>query len=77
MQNGNAQNVTEPDFRIKIFPGEYAGKTVFLAFSRDFIISFFCFFAQICVLTMPKTWQIQIFEKIFFPAENAGNRRFS
>jgi hypothetical protein len=45
MQNGNAQNVTEPDFRKKFITGrkcrKYAGKTGFLAFSRDFIISFF------------------------------------
>ena len=70
MQNGNAQNVTEPDFRKKFFSGrkcrKYAGKTGFLAFSRDFIISFFWFFAQRCVLGMLKTWPSSIFEKNFF-----------
>ena len=54
MQNGNAQNVTELDFRKKFISGrkcrKYAGKTGFWAFSRDFIISFFWFFAQRCVL---------------------------
>ena len=54
MQNGNAQNVTEPDFRKKIFSGrkcrKYAGKTGFLAFSRDFIIGYF--FAQTGILGM-------------------------
>ena len=50
MQNGNAQNVTEPDFGKKILSGrkcrKYAGKTGFLAFSRDFIISFFLIFCS-------------------------------
>ena len=57
MQNGKPQNVTEPDFRKKFFSGrkcrKYAGKTGFLAFSRDFLISFFYFFAQKYVLAMP------------------------
>ena len=71
MQNGNAQNVTEPDFRKKIFSGrkcrKYAGKTGFLAFSRDFIIIVFTdFFAQRCILIMPKIWPSLIFRKIFF-----------
>ena len=48
-------------------------KNRFLAFSRDFIVSFFWFFAQRCVLTMLKTWLSPIFEKKFFPAENVGN----
>ena len=60
MQNGNAKNVTEPNFRKKFFPGrkcrKYAGKNGFGAFSQDFIISFFWFFAQGCVLIMPKIW---------------------
>ena len=76
-QNGDSQKVTEPDFRKKIFSGrkcrKYAGKTGFLAFSRDFIIIFFWFFAQRCVLTMLKTWLSPIFEKNFFSAENTGN----
>ena len=70
MQNGNAQNVTEPDFWKKFFSGrkcrKYAGKTGFLAFSQNFIISFFWFFAQRCALTMLKTWQSPIFENDFF-----------
>ena len=48
---------------------KYAGKAGFWAFSRDFIISFFSFFAQRCVIGMPKTWRSHV---IFFPAENAG-----
>ena len=72
--------MTEPDFRKTYFSGrkcrKYAGKTGFLAFSRDFIISFDWIFAQRCVLIMPKIWSSLIFEKHFFPAENAGNRRF-
>ena len=67
--------MTEPDFRKTYCSGQkcqkYAGKTGFLAFSRDFIISFFWFFAQRCVL-MFKTWPSPIFEKSIFPAENAG-----
>ena len=55
---------------------KYAGKTGFLAFSRDFSISFFWFFAQRCALAMPKTWPSPIFKENFFPAENAGNRCF-
>ena len=77
MQNGNTQNVTDPDFRKKFISGrkcrKYAGKTGFLAFSRDFFISFFWFFAQRCVLTMLKTWSSPIFKKNFSPAENAGS----
>ena len=69
--------MTEPDFRKTYFSGrkcrKYAGKTGFLAISRDFIISFFQFFAQRCVLAMLITWPSPIFEKNFFPAENAGN----
>ena len=69
--------MTEPDFRKKIFSGrqcrKYAGKTGISQFPRDFIISFFQFFAQRCVLAMPKMWPSLIFEKKFFPAENAGN----
>ena len=38
MQNGDAQNVTEPDFWKKIFPGENAGNmpeiTVFWTFLK-------------------------------------------
>ena len=59
---------TEPDFPNKFSSGwryrKYAGKTGFWAFSRDFIISFFSFFAQRCVLGMPKTWRSHV---IFFP----------
>ena len=66
-----------PIFEKKFISGrkcrKYAGKTGFLAFSRDFIISFFWFFAQRCVLIMPKMWPSPIFEKKFFPAENVGN----
>ena len=59
--------MTEPDFQKKKFSSrKYAGKTSFLAFSRDFIISFFRFFAQRCVLAMPKIWLNWIFEKNFF-----------
>ena len=77
MQNDNVQDVTEPYFWKKYFScrkcRKYAGKTGLLAFFRDFIISFFWFFAQRCVLAKPKTWLSPIFEKFFFPAENAGN----
>ena len=59
---------------------KYAGKTDFLAFSRDIIISFIRFFAQRCVLAMLITWPSPIFEKIFFSGRKcrkyAGNRRF-
>ena len=58
--------MTEPDFRKKNFLAENAGKTGFWAFSRDFSISIFWFFAQRCVLIMPKIWPTPIFEKIFF-----------
>ena len=72
--------MTEPDFWKTYFSGRkcrnYAGKTGFLAFFRDFIISFFWFFAQRCVLAMPKTWPSSIFQENFFPTENAGNRLF-
>ena len=47
-------------------PAENAGKTGFLAFFQDFIISFFWFFAQRRVLAMAKTWSSPIFEKKFF-----------
>ena len=43
---------------------KYAEKTGFWAFSRDFIISFFSFFAQRSVLGMPKTLWSHV---IFFP----------
>ena len=69
--------MTEADFREVFFSGrkcrKYAGKTSFLAFPRDLIFSFFWFFAQRCILGMSKTWPNPIFEKNFFPAENAGN----
>ena len=59
-----------PIFRKIYFSGrkcqKYAGKTGFLAISWDFIISFFWFFAQRCVLIMPKIWLSSIVEKIFF-----------
>ena len=45
-----------------------SGKTGFLAFSRDFLISFFWYIEQ-------KSYGPAI-EKDFFYAENAGNRRF-
>ena len=66
-----------PIFKKTYFSGrkcrKYAGKTVFLAISRDFIISFFQFFAQRCILAMLITWPSPIFDKKFFPAENTGN----
>ena len=37
------------------------------------IPGFFWYFAKSCVLIMHKTWPSPIFEKKFFPAENAGN----
>ena len=52
---------------------KYAGKTGFLTLSRDFIIIFFQFFAERCVLAMLITWPSPILEKNFFPAENPGN----
>ena len=36
MQNGNAQNVTEPDFLKKIFPAEKAGNMLEIAVYADF-----------------------------------------
>ena len=69
--------MTEPDFRKTYFSGrksrKYAGKPGFWAFSQDFIISFFWFFAQRCTLAMLITWLSPIFDKNFFPAENTGN----
>ena len=62
-----------PIFKKNSFPVKNAGKTGFLTFSRNFIINFFWFFAQICVLAMSKTWPRAIFQKNSFPAENAGN----
>ena len=57
----------------KIFFPEICRKTSFLAFSRDFGISCFWFFAQRCVLTMLKTWhESDLWEK-FFAVENSGN----
>ena len=76
--------MTEPDFRKTYFSGrkcrKYAGKTGFLAISRDFIISFFQFFAQRCILVMLITWPSPIFDKFFFSGRKyrkyAGNCRF-
>ena len=42
-------------------------------FSRDWLIRIFWFFAQWCKMVMPKMWRSPIFEKKFFPGENAGN----
>ena len=58
---------------------EICRKTGYLAFSRDFINNFFWFFAQICLLRMPKTWPSLIFEKFFSGRKcrkYARNRRF-
>ena len=72
--------MTEPDFRKTFFSGrkcrKYAGKTGFLAFPQDFIISFYWFFVQKCVIAIVNMWPSPIFKKNFFPAENTGNRRF-
>ena len=77
MRNCNTLNVTEPDFRKTFFScrkcRKYAGKPDLLAFSRDLIFIFIRLFALRCVLDMFKMWPSRIFEKNFFPAENAGN----
>ena len=69
--------MTEPDFQLTYFFGrkcrKYAGKTGFLAFSRDFIISFYWLFVQKCVKAMAKTWPSLIFKKNFFPAKIHGD----
>ena len=48
VQNGDAQNVTEPDFRKKIFLGQFGPKRLkkwgFSGFSRNCVISFFLIF---------------------------------
>ena len=79
MQNENAQKVTEPDFRKKKCR-KYAGKTGFLSFSRDFIISFFWFFAQRCILANVQNMTESDFWENFFSGwkyrKYAGNRRF-
>ena len=75
-----AQNMAESDFWEKIFPventgniPEIAGKTRFLAFSRDFTISFFWFFCtKMCIRNAQNMVESNFREK-FFPAENAGN----
>ena len=58
---------------------EKCRKNRFLAFSRDFIISFFWFFAQRCVSNAQNMAESD-FEKIFFSGwkywKYAGNRRF-
>ena len=43
------------------------------SFSRNWLIRIFWFFAQWCKMVMPKMWRSPIFEKNFFPGENAGN----
>ena len=66
----------ETDFRKTYFSGwkcrKYAEKPFFGIFSR-FHQLFFLIFAQRRVLAMLKIWPSPIFEKHFFPAENAGN----
>ena len=69
---------TEPDFWKTYFSGrkcrKYAGKTSFLAFSQDFIISFFWFFCtKMHISNMPKTWPSPILEKIFSRSKIARN----
>ena len=52
------------------------GKLVFGHF-RDFINSFFSFFAQRCILSgMPKTWQSHVIFSRWKCWKYAGNRRF-
>ena len=62
--------MAEPDFQKTYFSGrkcrKYAGKTGFLALSRDFIIGFFYFFAQTGILGMLNTWPSPIVENFFF-----------
>ena len=43
------------------------------SFSRDWLISFFWFFAQWCKMIMPKMWRSPIFDKNFFWA-NLGKK---
>ena len=70
MQNGDAQNVTEPDFWKKFFSGrkcrKYAGNHGFLDFSQDFIISFLWFFAQRCVSIVYRLQWYPFLVKNFF-----------
>ena len=63
--NGNALNVTEPIFEKHIFLAENARKNGFSAFSRDFIISFFKIFAQVCWLAMLKILRVWFLRKLF------------
>ena len=59
----------EPNIRKKFLPANNARnmlrKTNFLAFSQDFITSFFWFFVQSCLLECPKHGS-PIFENLFF-----------
>ena len=84
MQNGNAQNVTESDLRKKFFSGrkcrKYAGKTGFLAFSRDFIISFFLIFCTKMRINNAQNMTESNFWEKFFSGRKcwkyAGNSSF-
>ena len=72
-QNGNVQNLTEPDFQNNFFPAENAGKTGFWAISRDFINSFFQIYCTKMHINNGSNMAESDFEKKIFPAENAGN----
>ena len=73
MQNGNAQNVTEPDFRKKIFNAGNMPENQFFGISSRFSLFFSDFLLKECVLAMLKTWPSSIFEKNVFLAKNTGN----
>ena len=81
MQNGNAQNVTEPDFwkKIHFWPKmpEICRKNRFFGIFSKFRHWFFLIFCtKMHISVFPKTWLSPICEKNSFPAENAGNDRF-
>ena len=50
----------------------FAGKTVFLEFLELYFISIHEILHR-CKMEISKMWRSPIFEKHFFPAENAGN----
>ena len=63
--------MTEPDFRQEFISSlkcwKYARKIGFLAFYRDFIISFFWFFVQRCVFRNAQNMAESDFWENFFP----------
>ena len=81
MQNGNSQNVTEPDFQKKIFFGQIWAQNspkwpeiwVFWTFLEILSFVFSDFMHNDAKWQCPKCDRARFSKKKFFPAENAGN----